>query len=363
MTSDEASALEHARDAYNATLREAAAFYVSLGWRVVPVRYREKAPSIGKEWPRQVRDTPPAKMLRRLRVPGNVGVVTGSLSADVVDVDLDCDEAVALAPLLLEPTWTFGRASKPNSHWIYTASGATYRKFAWRDGHALLELRGNNKPGAQGIQTVFPPSVHECGEAIAWTDDADTAGPLVTDAADLTRRVHILACAALVARCSTLEAARAWLGGAPAPPLCPPGCLHDVTTGPKACPNLLLREWMGAGNVFPKVPPKRVLSTEEATDLASAVDAFNRAAGAAFPEHNDECPVCGSPGGFKASGTPGRWVCHSARHQDVGVAGTNCWTGDALDLATHAAGGLTGRTHKARRIALLKRDGFLKGRG
>src|SRR5690606_32784070 len=61
--------------------------------------------------------------------PGdNVGVRLGEPSGWLVDVDLDCAEAIALAPMFLPPTATFGRLSKPRSHWLYIAAGCRTRK-------------------------------------------------------------------------------------------------------------------------------------------------------------------------------------------------------------------------------------------
>ena len=51
---------------------------------------------------------------------GNIGVLLGEPSGWLIDVDLDCDEAVALAPKFLPPTGaTSGRPGKPASHWWY----------------------------------------------------------------------------------------------------------------------------------------------------------------------------------------------------------------------------------------------------
>src|SRR5262245_40198556 len=51
--------------------------------------------------------------------PLNVGVVLGAVSGGLVDVDLDCIEAITLAPRFLPPTMVHGRVSKPQSHRWY----------------------------------------------------------------------------------------------------------------------------------------------------------------------------------------------------------------------------------------------------
>jgi hypothetical protein len=53
-------------------------------------------------------------------MPTNVGIVLGPSSQGLTDVDLDCVEAIAIAPYILPRTEAiFGRASKRASHWLY----------------------------------------------------------------------------------------------------------------------------------------------------------------------------------------------------------------------------------------------------
>ena len=60
---------------------------------------------------------------------GNIGVLLGEPSGWLVDVDLDCEEAVALAPRFLPPTGAMsGRPGKPASHWWYVCEGMKTRK-------------------------------------------------------------------------------------------------------------------------------------------------------------------------------------------------------------------------------------------
>ena len=108
-------------------------------------------------------------------------------------MDLDCTEALALAPSFLPPTEAvFGRASKDRSHWLYTAAVPKRLEFVDPvDGEMLLELRTN------GGQTVFPGSTHETGETIEWNDDND---PAPVDPEQLTLAARRLAAACLLAR-------------------------------------------------------------------------------------------------------------------------------------------------------------------
>ena len=55
--------------------------------------------------------------------PQNVGQLLGEPSGGLVDVDLDCTEAIRLAARFLPPTGrAYGRASKPRSHMDYRCS-------------------------------------------------------------------------------------------------------------------------------------------------------------------------------------------------------------------------------------------------
>ncbi len=156
------------------TPSETAARYIDKGWTPLPIPPLSKAPVI-PNWPAH-RATP-----AEFAPNSNVGVILGDPSAGLVDVDLDCPEAVKAAPDYLPPTATFGRASNPRSHWLYTLTppGGIRRYQDPITGDTLLELRGN------GGQTVFPGSVHESGEPINWDGHQTPAAcPDLADRAD-----------------------------------------------------------------------------------------------------------------------------------------------------------------------------------
>jgi hypothetical protein len=173
--------------------------YVRRGWNPVPVSYRSKAP-IGDSWQARVIDASNVASFFD-NGPQNVGVILGPRSHGLTDVDLDCAEAIAIAPFILPPTKAiFGRASKRASHWLYTTDLAvTLEKAALRlcdpNGGTLLELRvgGDGK----GAQTVFPGSIHESGEQIVWEQDGEPAS-IAGD--DLIKRVQHIGAACLIAR-------------------------------------------------------------------------------------------------------------------------------------------------------------------
>jgi putative DNA primase/helicase len=125
----------------------------------------------------------------------NIGIITGKASGWLVTVDLDCQEAVALAGRFLEPTLTGGRESVPDGHWWYISPGLEHREFEGIPKTAsegtILELRSTDH------QTVVEPSVHPSGERYRWSRSG--LEPLEIDADGLTRAARRLAVAALIA--------------------------------------------------------------------------------------------------------------------------------------------------------------------
>ncbi len=90
-----------------------------------------------------------------------VGVITGEISGNIIDLDAD-DQDVANALLQLCPTTpTFGRLSKPNSHYWVRIIGDTGKYVKHVD--KLAEYRQD------GHQTIAPGSIHaKTGELIVW---------------------------------------------------------------------------------------------------------------------------------------------------------------------------------------------------
>ena len=170
--------------------------YTNRGWKVVPVRFRGKG-CFESEWQKlrlEIGDLPQ----HFNSSPQNIGVLLGEPSGGLIDVDLDCPESLALADEFLPQTnCKFGRASKRESHWLYKATtpGAT-KQFtditkaeSADNGNMLLEYRSAN------VQTVFPGSIHEEGEAIEWDEDGS---PSDVDGRVLLDCVSKLAAAALL---------------------------------------------------------------------------------------------------------------------------------------------------------------------
>jgi hypothetical protein len=186
------------------TLLDIAFDYIRRGWNPVPVRFKSKDPSGGEGWHHVRINTENAgSYFNGGNI--NIGVQMGAASNGLSDVDLDCAEALVIAPYVLPPTGSlFGRASKRFSHRLYvTRLAQTEDKAGFQHldprikgrGGMLIELRigGADK----GAQTVFPGSVHESGENIVWEEDGE---PATVGGDELLRKVRAVAAYCLLAR-------------------------------------------------------------------------------------------------------------------------------------------------------------------
>ncbi|WP_438020697.1 bifunctional DNA primase/polymerase [Sorangium sp. So ce315] len=189
----------HLNGAAVVAAREHAAAYLGAGWVPVPVPFREKAPS-GEAWQTRTLDEARASFDRDFP-PGmtmNVGVLLGMPSTGLVDVDLDCDEAVPFADLLLPPTATFGRTGRQGSHRLFLCEVKTAQfrdplrvRDRAQDKAMIVEIRSD------GAQTVFPGSTHVSGEPITFEG---SELPQAIDAGVLRVRVGRIAAGVLLAR-------------------------------------------------------------------------------------------------------------------------------------------------------------------
>lgn len=170
---------------------DAARSYLRRGWKPLPVPYRSKNPGFTGWQNFTVTETELPQHFNGK--PQNIGVLLGAASGNLVDVDLDCEQAVALASHFLPNTGAvFGRQSRPRSHWLYVAPVSN--KLTLTDpitGKRLAEILTN------GQQAIFPGSTHQdTGELIQWYESDE---PAHIDAADLIRVVKRLGAAALLA--------------------------------------------------------------------------------------------------------------------------------------------------------------------
>lgn len=158
-TSEAARALNHSAvpGTRRPDLENAARAYINAGYAVVPVPAGQKGPEL-RNW-QSLRLTT-AEVPRAFRHAGNIGIILGKPSGDLVDVDLDCPEARALAQHHLPHTAVItGRPSSPRSHWWYICPDLQTRRFRDPVSHAsIIEARGT------GSQTLVGPSIHPSGE-------------------------------------------------------------------------------------------------------------------------------------------------------------------------------------------------------
>ena len=164
-------------------------YYADQGLIVVPVKQRSKKPAMGNGWQYQNDNT---KNISFLHPDSNVGVLNGDAGKiNLVDIDLDCPEALVTAPFFLPLTVTFGRINAPSSHWEYIVNTSEMRRFdtlskyykKWGYGNigTIAEFRCNS-----GNQTVFPPSTHECRDDIQWDMEPDENG-IMDPVGEMTR--------------------------------------------------------------------------------------------------------------------------------------------------------------------------------
>lgn len=139
---------------------DAALYYASLGWSVIPIRAKDKKPSI--KWEKYQNERAGAEQIRawwKKWPAANVGIVTGAISGIIVlDVDGE-DGRQSLVNKELPPT-TCSVTGSGGAHYIFKHPGTEVRNFARR--LPGLDLRGD------GGYIVAPPSVHPNGGIYEW---------------------------------------------------------------------------------------------------------------------------------------------------------------------------------------------------
>lgn len=135
---------------------EVAKGWLELGIQPVPLKYNSKRPAGGKGW-NQLKVSP--RTIPQFFVNGdNVGGLWGEPSNWIVDIDLDWDEAALFASYYLPDTFTYGRQTRPSTHYLYHCPGVTTASWSIRGGKnrvvKIAEIRST------GSQSVLPPSIH-----------------------------------------------------------------------------------------------------------------------------------------------------------------------------------------------------------
>lgn len=167
----------------------AARSWLELGIRAVPLRPNSKIPSGGKGWNTlRISEKTLAKFFRK---GDNLGGLWGEPSNWIVDVDLDWDEASQFAEHYLPETFTYGRLSRPGSHYLYRCKGAVSLSRMTKEDGKIIEIRST------GSQSVLPPSMHPDNERYEINRDVPFAS---LGKAELERYVDRVAAGALLLR-------------------------------------------------------------------------------------------------------------------------------------------------------------------
>jgi P4 family phage/plasmid primase-like protien len=182
----------------NNNINEVVSDYIDRGWYPVPAPYKQKGPNI-QNW-QDLRINTDNLQEYFNGNQQNVGILLG-ISNGLIDVDLDCPEAVELAPFFLSSTHLKGgRGERPNSHWFYYCPNFKTMQFSHGkkedDDGMIVEIRGLTRSGTPQ-QTLVYPSVHPSGDKYIWNESGDPA-PIEQEV--LIKKVKQLAAASLLAR-------------------------------------------------------------------------------------------------------------------------------------------------------------------
>lgn len=138
--------------------------------------------------------------------PWNLAVGLGRLSGWLVDVDLDCEEAIEVAEILLPATKRiFGRPGAERSHYQFVSEGAKSRDYRALDGSSIVQLLST------GRYVVMPESIHEgTRERIAWASGPglQSRKAAEVDPGLLQHRVALIAVTVLLSRHWPAEGSR-----------------------------------------------------------------------------------------------------------------------------------------------------------
>ena len=141
-------------------LLNAALYYASLGWSVIPLRLKDKKPAL--KWEQYQTERASEEQIRawwKKSPRANVGIVTGTISGIIV-LDVDGPEGRASLEGKDLPPTTCTTTGSGGAHYIFKHPGGEVRNFARR--LPGLDLRGD------GGYIVAPPSVHPSGGIYEW---------------------------------------------------------------------------------------------------------------------------------------------------------------------------------------------------
>lgn len=169
--------------------RSAHTVYRELGFSTVRIDHLNKGPN-EKDWQKRApHEATEGKT--------NIGLLLGG-KRNLVDIDLDCPEAVACAPILLPPTpMKHGRSTGIAHYWYYATEHKYIKlKDPAATPNVIVELRGTD-----GLQTLVPPSYHPSGEKLEWnTSSREALTPARVQIQALETAVKQIAGVVLLAR-------------------------------------------------------------------------------------------------------------------------------------------------------------------
>ena len=330
---------------------DAACAYLDRGWTPVPLQAARLGDSktgkrpIGKAW--QAARPTREELPYLLRGGRNVGINLGAPSGGLVDVDLDCDEAVELACEFLPQTrMRHGRGGRLTHWWYrcadddghrhdhkgqaYDANGVrTFTPKGRPKTATLVELRSGTV--AKGHQTAAPPSTHYTGARLEWAEPGPPP-PEELPHAELLAAVKALALAVAMLRSGATREDAVAFARAPRWESCPDEVLRPARKwglAPKAA-----KSTAAARGARSDVQGTHGTIAAPLTEAVLAACTVGRALLLLGCEGLDEegqtrCPVHGgeNPTSFKASWHAHLWYCHSCKA-----------TGDAIHLVSAVRG-------------------------
>lgn len=166
--------------------------YIARGFPIIPVPYGSKSPNL-KGWP-ELEVTLANAGEYFSAAASNIAIALGRESSNLVDLDLDTDDAVHFAKIIAAPTGcVWGRDLRPASHRLYRIIGeiASPLTFAMPNGEMIVEVRGKNQ------LSVLPGSKSPEGDNYIFQSDG-IPSPVSYD--QLKRNAAIIAICVLCAR-------------------------------------------------------------------------------------------------------------------------------------------------------------------
>lgn len=173
--------------------------WLKEGLQPVPLHAKSKKPKGGDGWNKVIVTSQTVN--DHFSESDNVGVLLGLPSDWVVDVDLDWDEAVAVARRLLPRTKIMGRGNRPRSHYYYRVINAKTSKWLSPppESTTIVEVRSS------GSMTALPPSMHPDGDRYQIEDDCPYTEVSLRS---LDRLINAVAAASMLARNYPTEGSR-----------------------------------------------------------------------------------------------------------------------------------------------------------